>query len=204
MRKALMSVAVFTVFMFVAPAFGPATAKMASTEEALSEKILGKADAPITILAFESLTCPHCAAFHRDTLGQLKKAYIDTGKAKLIFIDFPLDARALAATMLARCTGNERFFPMLDILFSSQEKWASSPNFMAAMEQMSRLGGLTESEFQACMRNEALYDAIRKRQEEAQKTHSVSSTPTFVINGVKVLGAQPFAEFDRIMKPMLP
>ncbi len=203
MRKVLIIFAVLAVLAPAAARLGPAAAAMASTEEALALKVMGKANAPITIYAFESLTCPHCAAFHRDTLGQLKTEYIDTGKAKLIFIDFPLDPRATVASMLARCTGKDRFFGMIEILYHNQRKWAGSQDFRAAMLQMSRIGGLTESEFDACWKNEALYNGIRKAQEEAQKTHDISSTPTFVINGTKIVGAQSFAEFDRVMKPML-
>ncbi len=203
MRKVLIIFAVLAVLAPAAARLGPAAAAMASTEEALALKVMGKEDAPITIFAFESLTCPHCATFHRETLGQLKKEYIDTGKAKLIYIDFPLDSRATAASMLARCTGKDRFFGMIEILFQNQRKWAGSRDFQAAMLQMSRIGGLTENEFDACMKNEALYNGIRKAQEEAQKTHSISSTPTFVVNGTKIVGAQSFAEFDKIMKPML-
>ncbi len=203
MRKVLIIFAVMAVLAPAAARIGPAAAAMASTEEALALKVMGKEDAPITIFAFESLTCPHCATFHRETLGQLKKEYIDTGKAKMIYIDFPLDSRATAASMLARCTGKDRFFGMIEILFRTQRKWAGARDFQAAMLQISRIGGLTESEFDACMKNEALYNGIRKAQEEAQKTHSISSTPTFVINGVKIVGAQSFAEFDKVMKPML-
>ncbi len=182
----------------------PAAAEIATNEQALAQKVMGRQDAPITILAFESRTCPHCASFLRETLGQLKTEYIDTGKAKLIFIDFPLDPRAMVASMLARCTAKSRFFGMIEILFHNQRKWAGAQDFKAAMLQISKIGGLTESEFDACMKNEALYNGIRKAQEEAQKTHSISSTPTFVINGTKIVGAQSFAEFDKVMKPMVP
>lgn len=204
MRKVLMFIAAIAVFVPAAAHFAPAAAKMASTEEALALKVMGKDDAPITIFAFESLTCPHCAAFHRDTLEQLKKEYIDTGKAKLIYIDFPLDLRATVASMVAHCTGKDRFFGMIQILFHNQQQWAGAKDFKAAMLQISKIGGMTESEFDVCMKNEALYNGIRKAQEEAQKTHSISSTPTFVINGTKIVGAQSFAEFDRVMKPMVP
>lgn len=207
MRKVLTSFAVFALFALTlaltAVAPRPAAAEIATNEQALSQKVMGRQDAPITILAFESLTCPHCASFHRETLGQLKTEYIDTGKAKLIFIDFPLDPRAMVASMLARCTAKNRFFGMIEILFHNQRKWAGAKDFKAAMQRMSRIGGLTEPEFESCLKNEELYNSIKKNQAEAQKTHAISSTPTFVINGTKLVGAQPFEEFDKIMKPML-
>jgi len=184
----------------------PAAGKMAgrvTLEQALADKVLGKKDAPITILAFESLTCPHCASFHRNTLPQLKKEYIETGKAKLIFIDYPLDGRAMLASMLARCSGDERFFAIVEMLFGSQQTWGRAQDVMGELGRIGRFGGMTEEEFKSCMANKALFDGIRKRQLAADKAHSIRSTPTFVINGKKLLGAQPFAEFDKIMKPMV-
>ena len=175
-------------------------------KEALADKILGKPDAPITILAFESLTCPHCATFHRNTLPQLKKEYIDTGKAKMVFVDFPLDGRARLAAMLARCTGNERFFPVIELLFASQQQWATRPGikeFMAELGRIGRFGGLDQAQFDSCMNSRELHDGIVSRQSEADKKYKIRSTPTFVINGQKVLGAQPFEVFDKVMKPLV-
>lgn len=175
-------------------------------KEALADKILGDPNAPITILAFESMTCPHCATFHRNTLPQLKKAYIDTGKAKLVYIDFPLDGRARLASMLARCTGNDRFFPVIELLYASQQQWATRPGVQELMGELGRIGrfgGLNEAQFQNCMNNRALHDGIVSRQAEADKKYQIRSTPTFVINGQKVLGAQPFEVFDKVMKPLV-
>ena len=184
----------------------PATEQMAgrvTLKEALADKVLGNKDAPITILAFESMTCPHCAAFHRDTLPQLKKEYIDTGKAKLVFIDYPLDGRAMLASMLARCSGDERFFAIVDMLFGSQSTWARSKDVMGELGRIGRFGGMTADEFKSCMANKALFEGIRKRQLAADKEHNIRSTPTFIINGKKLLGALPFADFDKLMKPMV-
>ena len=175
-------------------------------KEALADKVLGDPNAPITILAFESMTCPHCATFHRNTLPQLKKEYIDTGKAKLVYIDFPLDGRARLASMLARCTGNERFFPVIELLYASQQQWATRPGIQELMGELGRIGrfgGLNEAQFQNCMNNRALHDGIVSRQSEADKKYQIRSTPTFVINGQKVLGAQPFEVFDKVMKPLV-
>jgi len=204
LRKILMTLVGLAFSTIATFGTGEALAAMASTEEALAQKVLGKADAPITILAFESLTCPHCAAFHRETLGQIKKNYIETGKAKLIFIDFPLDPRATVGSMLARCTGNDRFFGMIDLLYKQQAKWAGARDFIAVMKQMATLGGLNDDEYAACMKNEDLYNGIQGAKAQAQKEYDIHSTPTFVINGRKVTGAQPYSEFDRIMKSMLP
>ncbi len=182
----------------------PAVAAMASTEEALAEKVLGKGDAPITILAFESLTCPHCATFHKRTLPRLKKEYIDTGKAKLIFSDFPLGPLAAVASMVARCAGDERHFAMIEVMFKTQASWSRSPEPMKELSKIARMGGLSQSEFEACTRNEALFKGIRDRKNKAMEAHDITSTPTFIINGKKLVGAQPFEVFDKLMKPMLP
>lgn len=175
-------------------------------EQALSEKVLGKKDAPITILAFESLTCPHCAAFQRETLPEIKKKYIETGKVKLVFMDFPLDNRAMIASMLARCVGNNRFFAVVELLFSSQRRWALVPDgkdFIKELGRIGRFGGLTEAQFQSCMRSEALFNALKDRRATFSDKYEIRSTPTFIINGQKIVGAQPFSEFDKILKPLV-
>ena len=171
--------------------------------EALSDKVLGKKDAPITILAFESLGCPACASFHAKTLPALKKHYIETGKAKIVFIDFPTNQRAHFAAMLARCTGNDRFFAIIEMLFRSQMTWLQSGDFFKDLSRIGRLGGLNETQFKSCMDSKALFETIAKRQQEASAKHGVRYTPTFVINGKKLVGAQPFDDFDALMKPML-
>lgn len=181
----------------------PVRAAMVSTEEALAEKSLGKKDAPITILAFESLTCPHCASFHSGAWPRIKKEYIDTGKARFVYSDFPLNDLAAVASMVARCTGKERYFGMIEMLFKTQETWARSKQPLKALGQIARMGGLSDKEFQACVRNDALYRGIRARQREMNKKYKIERTPTFVINGKKIVGAQPFEEFDRLMKPMV-
>ncbi|MGE5147197.1 MAG: DsbA family protein [Candidatus Eiseniibacteriota bacterium] len=208
MRKFL-SVGIVAVGVVLAAAVhgGPAAAAMADTAEALSDKVLGNKDAPVTIQAYESLTCPHCAAFEKETLPEIKKAYIDTGKVKLVYNDFPLDGRAMLASMVARCTGNARFFAMVQILFGTQETWAhaSTPEaFLVALNQIARQGGLTDQEFTACTKNEALFNGIRERQENADKKLDVNSTPTFIIGDKRIVGSQPFAEFKKIIDPMLP
>jgi protein-disulfide isomerase len=185
----------------------PAAAAMADTTEALSEKVLGKADAPVTIQAFESLTCPHCAAFEKETMPEIKKEYIDTGKVKLVYNDYPLDGRALLAAMVARCAGDARYFGMIAILFGTQDSWAHAKTpeeFLAQLNKIARQGGLTDEEFSACTKNEALFNGIRERQQAADKKFNIDSTPTFLIGDQRIVGAQPFSEFKKIIDPMLP
>ena len=127
---------------------------------ALPEKVLGKADAPVTIVEYASMTCPHCAHFHETTLPELKTKYIDTGKARLIFREFPFDPRAEAGFMLARCS-NDNYFPMVDVLFKQQENWAGVENAKEALLQISKLAGFSQESFEACLTDQKLLEDVR-------------------------------------------
>ncbi|MGE0719989.1 MAG: DsbA family protein [Alphaproteobacteria bacterium] len=166
----------------------------------LADRVIGKADAPITIVEYASFTCPHCAAFHKDTLPKLKAAWIDTGKAKLVFRDFPLDGAALRAAMMARCLPAERYFPVVDILFKNQESWSHARDPVAALSGIARLSGLSQEAFDACMKNEALQKGILARAFEAQQQQKIQATPSFVVNGELMRGAATFEDFDRALK----
>ena len=105
----------------------PAKAAIVPVEEALSEMSMGPDNAPVTMIEYSSLGCPHCAAFHRDILPKIKKEYIDTGKVRLVYRDFPLGTPALAASMIARCAGRDKFFGFIEIIYRSQDQWSSTP-----------------------------------------------------------------------------
>ncbi|MFQ5764028.1 MAG: DsbA family protein, partial [Rhodospirillales bacterium] len=160
-------------------------------------------DAPVTIIEYSSLGCPHCAAFHRDTLPQLKREYIDTGKAKLIYRDFPLGTPALAASMIARCAGREKYFGFIDILFRSQSQWSRSKNPLAALTRIARFGGMSEADVQACLRAQAILDGIRQGAALAQQNHNVKSTPTFLIEGQVISGSMPYEHFKKAIEKAL-
>jgi protein-disulfide isomerase len=178
-------------------------AQAAEKNDPLSERVLGDPNAPITILEYSSLTCPHCASFHANTLPQLKKDFIDTGKVKLVFRDFPFDRAALQASMLARCSNPERYFGFLDVLFKSQNKWAGASDPTQALAQTGKLAGVGDQQFKECLANEALANKLIERRLEAEQKYQVQSTPTFVImrgdTVEKVVGAQPIAEFARVI-----
>lgn len=166
------------------------------------DHVLGNADAPVTIFEYASLTCPHCAQFHSGVLPELKAKYIDTGKVKLVFRDFPLDNVAARAAMLAECAGPERYFPLLDVLFQSQAQWATAKDPVAELGKIGRLSGLAEADFKACMENTKLaQDIIAKRQ--GGEAVGVSSTPTLIINGRLYAGARPMDELEKILQPLL-
>lgn len=169
----------------------------------MSERVLGKPDAPITIIEFASLTCPHCKDFDLNVLPKLKTAYIDTGKVKLIYRDFPLDGRALLAAMVARCAPKERYYAFLDALFRSQDTWARAQDTLQALGQVARVGGMSQEDFDACIKNKDLFEAIKKDATDAQQQYKVESTPTFIINGKKMDGAHSFESFETALKPLL-
>lgn len=159
------------------------------------DMVLGDPKAPVTIIEYSSLTCPHCAAFHRETLPKIKEQFIATGKAKLIFRDFPFENLGLGASMLARCVPNDRYFSFLDTLFSTQQQWAYSKNPLGALQGLGKLAGVPDDRFQACMTDQKMMDGIKAKQAEGQKQFGVDSTPTFIINGEKISGNQPFDNF---------
>ena len=146
------------------------------------ERTLGDAAAPVTIVEYASYTCPHCAAFHEETLPTLKADYIDTGKAKLIFHEFPLDQGALTASVLAQCAG-DRYFQFSDAFFSTQDAWGTSADPTAALRNMARLGGLSPDQIDACLNDEGMAEAVLQMRLDAQQQHGIDSTPSFLIDG---------------------
>jgi len=150
---------------------------------ASDEAILGNKDAPVTIVEYASLTCPHCAKFHNSVLPTIKTEFIEKGKVRLIYRDFPLDQMALTASVIARCAGPDRYFPFVDALFSSQRNWAADDNPMLALSRVARLGGMSQAEFESCLKKKDIAEKVLKQRLEADKTYGVRSTPTILING---------------------
>ncbi len=187
------------IAILLAPLGGSETAVAAivSLKEAKSEMAIGRTDAPVTIVEFSSLGCPHCAAFHRETLPRIKKDYIDTGKVRLIFQDFPLGTSALAASMIARCAGPKKFFGFIEILFRSQAQWSRSNNPMQALANVARFGGLSEADVQTCLNYQPLLEHIRKGALVGQEDFKINSTPSFVIGSETIIGAQPYEVFQK-------
>ncbi len=172
------------------------------TEQALKERIMGDPEAPITIIEFASLTCPHCASFHTETLPQIKTEWIETGRAKLVYRDFPTAPVALAVygAMVARCAPEDRYFKFLEVFFKQQRSWTGSPDPMKALAQLARLGGMSQADFDACTQNEALFEGIRERALDGQIEFNIESTPSFVVNGRVVRGGMSYADFNDILE----
>jgi protein-disulfide isomerase len=167
----------------------------------LGEMSLGDDKAPVTIIEYASMTCPHCAHFHETTYQELKTKYIDTGKVRFIFREFPLDQLAAAGFMLARCGGKERFFPMIEILFHQQKDWVIQRPLQPLMA-IAKQAGLSEQAFNECLKNQQVLDGIEEVRQRAVK-FGVQSTPTFFINGKLFRGAVTMPEIEKEIAPYL-
>jgi protein-disulfide isomerase len=200
MRKIwLILLGVTGIFMVPAAPY-PALADAQSVVQiSKDDRILGNPDAPITIIEYASLTCPHCAHFTTEVLPEIKKTWIDTGKAKLVLRDFPLDEPALRAAMIARCAPPDRFYAFADTFFAAQDKWAGTRDYREALARLAKLGGMGKDEFDACLKNTALENRIVEQRLIASKELDVNSTPTFFINGSKFSGAPTAEEFNRVL-----
>ncbi len=167
------------------------------------DRILGSAQAPITIIEYSSLTCPHCAAFHADALPQIRETWIADGRARLVYRHFPLDAVALRAAAVANCIEGARYFGFLELLFKSQKRWAKSADPLKALGQMARLAGLSQEKFEACANDEAEMDRILERRQDGIQSYGLQSTPTLIVNGRKVEGARSFEYMEKIFKEIV-
>lgn len=176
-----------------------ALADILSTEQAMKDRVKGNPDAPITIIEYASLTCPHCARFQEETLPKLEKDWIDTGKAKLIYRDYPLDKYAADASMIARCAPSDQYFTFIGAFFAQQRYWAHSEDPTKGLTQLAMLGGMSKEDVDTCLSNEALRDAILQMRLDGQMEHDVNSTPTFVINGQKVQNL-PYPDLNQILE----
>jgi protein-disulfide isomerase len=161
----------------------------------LGDMALGQDDAPVTIVEYASMTCGHCAAFHKDTLPTLKSEYINTGKARLIFREYPLDPVATAAFMVARCGAKETYFPLVDAMFQLQSTWIANDNPVQGLMRVAQQAGYSQESFNACLQNQSVLDGVNWVKERATKEFGISSTPTFFINGEIVRGNLPIEEF---------
>ncbi|MGI9414931.1 MAG: DsbA family protein [Hyphomicrobiales bacterium] len=163
----------------------------------LGDQSVGPEDAPVTIIEYASMTCPHCANFHINTYPQIKEKFIDTGKVRLIFREFPFDDLALAAFMLARCAGDKKYFPMIDVLFEKQAVWTSRDNNAAdELFKIARFAGFTEESFNACLSNKEIAAGVHAVKDRAALKFGVRSTPTFFINGEEFKGNQTIEKFE--------
>jgi protein-disulfide isomerase len=163
---------------------------------------MGSPTAPVTIIEYASMTCPHCAAFANTTFPKLKEKYIDTGKVKYIMREYPLDGLAAAAFMLARCGGPDKYYPLIETLFAQQQKWAVRepiPPLLAIAKQ----AGFTQQSFEACINDKAQLTKVQEMRDRGSQKFKVDSTPTFFINGERHPGSMSIEEIDKIIAQLI-
>ena len=162
---------------------------------------MGPADAKVTIVEYGSASCPHCAAFYKDVFIKLKPDYIDTNKVRFIFREFPHNDQGLAAFMVARCAPKEKYFPLLDVFFTTQQTWV--PDAMTGLKNIAQQAGMSAADFDACLKNEKVAKAILDVREKGSKKYGVSGIPYIFINGKTVQGETTYDSFKAIIDPLL-
>ena len=178
----------------------PETDLMASA--ALPDIVQGKADAPVTMIEYASMTCTHCAHFHETTYPTLLKNYVDTGKVRFILREFPLDPLATAGFMLARCEGADKRNAVTDLLFDTQKNWAFVDKPLEALEGILKQTGMSKDQFEACLKDQKLYDQVNEVRDRGAQKFGVSATPTFYVNGQKVSGELDPANLGKLLDPL--
>ena len=171
----------------------------------LPDMALGPANAPVTITEYASMTCPHCAAFNETVFPKIKSEYIDTGKIRYVFREFPLDIKAAAGSMLSRCIAKDdsgKYFAVTDMLFRQQNDWVMK-NTTETLARIGKQAGLSQQAVEDCLKNQGLLDKIAADQKYAAEVLKVNSTPTFFVNGEKIKGETSFEEFDKRIKSLL-
>lgn len=165
--------------------------------------IMGDANADITIIEYASLSCHHCAHFHQNTLPGLKKDYVDTGKVRFIFRDFPLNAPALIGSMISRCMPEDQYYRFIGMLFDKQKDWATSQDFRVKLQEMARSAGMTKETYDTCLQNKELETYLLQQRKYASEILEVKSTPSLYVNGTPLVGAQPLDEIAKALAPLL-
>jgi protein-disulfide isomerase len=177
-----------------------------------TDMVHGSATAPVTFVEYASMTCPHCAAFQKDVIPKLNKDYVDTGKVKVVFREYPLDGAARMASAVARCLSGDQYFSFIDLLFKNQMNWIkdfdnngqlTKEDVLEGLTQMGRVAGLSADQVKTCAddpKNLALVDANWM---EGQTKFNVNSTPTFIINGTPHTGEIPYDQLQKILDPLV-
>ena len=194
----------FPPLRFIAQALAQNAADVAKPMS-LPDMALGPANAPVTITEYASMTCPHCAAFNADVFPKIKSEYIDTGKIRYVFREFPLDIKAAAGSVLSRCIAKDdanKYFAVTDLLFKTQADWVMK-NTTESLIRIGKQAGLTQEQIEACLRDQSLLDKLAADQKYAAEVLKVDSTPTFFINGEKIKGETSIEEFEKKINPLL-
>jgi protein-disulfide isomerase len=192
-RILLMSVSALSMGLGTALAAGPVP------PVGPEDQVIGDANAPVTVIEYASLTCPHCGRWEKDVFPKVRSDFVEKGKVRFVFRDFPLDALALKAAQLAHCTGDQRFWGFLEVEFGNQASWVTKPDPTGELIKLVRMGGLSEDRARACMSDDKLAESITLSQAGGSEA-GVNSTPTFFINGKSYNGEIPYDEFAKDLK----
>ena len=177
-----------------------------------TDMVHGSKDAPVTIIEYASMTCPHCAAFQKQVIPLLNKDYVETGKVKVVFREFPLDGAARMASAVARCFTGDQYFSFIDLLFANQANWIKDfdgnqqltrEDIVEGLTQMARQAGMSKEKVQSCADDKANLDLVDSNWKEGQTRYNVNSTPTFIINGVNHSGEIPYDQLKTIIDPLV-
>ena len=188
----------FLTFIIVLLIFSPS-----KTFAKKSEKFLGDNNAKITIIEYASMTCDHCANFHKNIFPEIYEKYIQTGKVKFIFRDFPLDKQALFAAILANCAPKEKYFDFVKLIFNTTEKWISvEDEFLKKLKNIGKMGGLSNDQIESCFRDENMVDLAINSRSNGEKKFNITSTPSFVINGKKY-SSMTFEQFEKVLDNLI-
>jgi protein-disulfide isomerase len=200
----LTALAGFSPLRLIAEAVAQSASDVAKPQS-LPDMALGPANASVTVTEYASMTCPHCAAFNENVFPKIKSEYIDTGKVRYVFREFPLDIKAAAGSMLARCIAKDdagKYFAVIDMLFKQQSDWVTK-NTTETLTRIGKQAGLSQQAVEDCLKDQALLDKIAADQKFANEVLKVNSTPTFFINGEMIRGETSFEEFDKRIKSLL-
>ena len=184
------------------PGIAQEVGEQVSNPGPLPEQAFGKKDAPVTIIEYASLTCGHCRNFHLTTWPELQEKYVDTGKVRFIIREFPLDPRATAGFMLARCAGEDKWYPTVDLLYRSAESWTQVSDAATGLKQVMGMTGMTGKDVEACLADQQLLENVNAVALKGSEM-GVTSTPTFFINGEMYPGAMSIEQFSEIIDPLL-
>jgi protein-disulfide isomerase len=191
-----------TIFGTSAPAVSVPSADLMQPGP-LGEQAIGPETAPVTIIEYASMTCPHCANFAVSVFPKLKERYVDTGKVRFIFREFPLDDLALAGFKLARCVDKDKYFSMVDALFQQQSKWVVPNGAREQLLAIAKQAGFTEESFSACLANQNVQDGILWVSKRGEQKFKISATPTFFINGELHQGEMSLEDIEKAIQPYL-
>jgi protein-disulfide isomerase len=200
----LAALAGFSPLRLIAEAMAQSASDVAKPQS-LPDMALGPANASVTITEYASMTCPHCAAFNDNVFPKIKSEYIDSGKVRYVFREFPLDIKAAAGSMLARCIAKDdagKYFAVIDMLFKQQNDWVMK-NTTETLTRIGKQAGLSQQAVEDCLKDQTLLDKIAADQKFANEVLKVNSTPTFFINGEVIRGETSFEEFDKKIKSLL-